>query len=147
MSDIQSNNTADPRHKQQRGLGLNTGMSQQERDLRKSVTFMGFEIKRKSKDQGDGMSFVPPVEENEGAYLTSAGGGFFGTQLDVRGDSYQNDKELIHKYRNAALQPECDAAIEDIVSEAIVSNSRDLPIKLNMPYAILWTAYKYQEWG
>ena len=39
--------------------------------------------------------------------------------------------DLIKRYREMALHPECDSAIEDIVNEAIVSDSNDSPVELN----------------
>ena len=37
---------------------------------------------------------------------------------------------MIKRYRNIAQQPECDSAIEDIISEAVASNEYDAPISL-----------------
>ena len=37
------------------------------------------------------------------------------------GDDTKDNAQLIMKYRGTAMHPECDAAIEDIVNEAIVS--------------------------
>ena len=57
---------------------------------------------------------VSPVPENnaDGSdhYLTS---GFFGSYVDIEG-IYRTEFDLIKRYREMALHPECDSAIEDI---------------------------------
>ena len=40
--------------------------------------------------------------------------------------------DLIRRYREVAIQPECDQAIEDIVNEAIVSDEIEPPVRLNL---------------
>jgi hypothetical protein len=75
---------------------------------------------------------VSPVPENneDGVdhYLTS---GFFGSYVDIEG-VYRSEFDLIKRYREMALHPECDSAIEDIVNEAIVSDSNDVPVKIEL---------------
>jgi hypothetical protein len=44
----------------------------------------------------------------------------------------ETEFELIKRYREMALHPECDSAIEDVVNEAIVADTHDVPVdKLN----------------
>jgi len=57
--------------------------------------------------------------------------GFFGTSLDIEG-VYKTEQDLIKRYREMSLHPECDSAIEDIVNEAIVSDSNDSPIQIEL---------------
>ena len=76
---------------------------------------------------------VSPIPENneDGVdyYLTS---GFFGgTQVDIEG-VYKNEQDLIRRYREMALHPEVDSAIEDIVNEAIVSDTYDSPVQVEL---------------
>ena len=77
-------------------------------------------------------SVVSPVPENnaDGSdhYLTS---GFFGSYVDIEG-VYRTEFDLIKRYREMALQPECDSAIEDIVNEAIVSDTHDSPVEIEL---------------
>ena len=56
--------------------------------------------------------------------------GFFGQYVDIEG-VYKTEFELIKRYREMALHPECDSAIEDIVNEALVSDSNDSPVEIN----------------
>ena len=93
--------------------------------------FFGFEIKRKGSNTGvdsNRPSFVPNTDE-DGAGVIQAGG-HFGAYLDLDGDKAKNEIELIYKYRDIAAQPECDAAIEDIVNESIIGDNVEVPVKL-----------------
>ena len=86
----------------------------------------GFKITRK-KDEGE--SFTLPSSDD--GTIEVAGGGFYSQTLDVDGrDKTEND--LIRRYRDIAIQPECDSAIEDIVSEGIASNEYDAPVALRL---------------
>lgn len=93
----------------------------------------GFEIKKKSQEDKDDkkkVSFVAPFDEDGGMQV--AAGGYFGQYLDMDQNKILDDKALITRYRDAAMQPECDAAIQDIVNEAIVSNEDSAPVELKM---------------
>jgi len=75
------------------------------------------------------LSPVPPNnEDGSDFYLTS---GFFGSYVDIEG-VYRTEFDLIKRYREMALHPECDSAIEDIVNEAIVSDSNDSPVSIEL---------------
>jgi len=90
----------------------------------------GFEIKRKNdKDEEKKLSFVAPQEDDSAGYVINAGG-YFGQYVDMDGGKAKNDADLIMKYREIAMQPETDAAIEDIVNEAIVSDEDSAPVQL-----------------
>ena len=95
------------------------------------MELFGFEIKRKNdeKEQNLRKSFVPKMEDDGAGYIS--GTGHFGQYIDLDGGS-KNEVELIKKYRDIAAQPECDAAIEDIVNEAIVSDEDSAPVDLLM---------------
>ncbi len=75
---------------------------------------------------------VSPVPQNneDGAdyYLSS---GFYGQYLDVEG-VFKTEYDLIRRYREMALHPEVDGAIEDIISEAIVSDQNDSPVQIDL---------------
>lgn len=95
------------------------------------MELFGFQIKRKSDKQEEKLkSFVP--KENEDGAGTIASGGYFGSYVDLDGNSAKNEVDLIMKYRKAAEHPECDAAIEDIVNEAIVSDEDSTPVDITM---------------
>jgi hypothetical protein len=71
---------------------------------------------------------APNNEDGVDHYMSS---GFFGSYVDIEG-VYRTEYELIKRYREMALHPECDSAIEDIVNEAIVSDSNDSPLQIDL---------------
>ena len=84
----------------------------------------GFRITRKKEDAE---TFTLPSSDDGAEDIAT--GGFFSSVYDIEGkDKTQYD--LIKRYRHIAQQPECDSAIEDIVSEGIASNEGDAPISL-----------------
>jgi hypothetical protein len=89
----------------------------------------GFSIEDTEPLSPTTVSPVPPNnEDGVDHYLTS---GFFGSYVDLEG-VYRTEFDLIKRYREMALHPECDSAIEDIVNEAIVSDSNDTPVQIEL---------------
>ena len=72
------------------------------------------------------------MDEDEGIGNVINAGGHFGQYVDINGDQTKNEKELILKYRDISQHAECDAAVEDIVNEAIVSDEDSAPVSLIM---------------
>ena len=93
------------------------------------MRLFGFSIEDTEKTPPGVVSPVPP-NKNDGneSYISS---GFFGSYVDIEG-VYRNENELIRRYRSMALYPECDSAIEDIVNEAIVADSNDSPVSIEL---------------
>ena len=90
------------------------------------------ELQQQQKDDEKKRSFVAPAEPIDGGYSIDVGamGGYYGQFYDISGTNFKNEVELIGKYRNIALTPEVDAAVEDIVAESIVSNEDSAPVDL-----------------
>jgi hypothetical protein len=89
----------------------------------------GFSIEDNEELSKGVVSPVPPnKEDGVDHYLTS---GFFGSYVDIEG-VYRTEFDLIKRYREMALHPECDSAIEDIVNEAIVSDTNDSPVQIDL---------------
>ena len=95
----------------------------------------GFTIQKALKDQGPREKTFTDPTPDDGA-IEIAGGGFFASILDTDGRE-RSDLDLIRRYRDISMQSECDAAIEDIVNEGIISNLNDIPVNIdlhNIPY-------------
>jgi hypothetical protein len=73
-------------------------------------------------------SFVLPQNDDD-AVSIEAVGGFFGQYVDFD-HTTRNDADLVFKYREMSMHPECQAAIDDIVSDAIVSEENSAPVKI-----------------
>ena len=87
------------------------------------MELFGFEFKRKEKEV-DLPSFVEEADTDDGAVVISAGGAY-GTYVDLDG-TVRSEAELVTRYREMALVPECDAAIDEIVNESIAIDEKNL---------------------
>ncbi len=96
------------------------------------MELFGYEISKKLKKvEKEFISPVPKSNEDGGATVT-VGGGYYGQYVDLSGTSTVSDHELILKYRESAQQPECDAAISDIVDGALSASDTSSPVDLAM---------------
>ena len=86
----------------------------------------GFQINRKSEKKGQ--SPVPPLADEP---VSIAAGGYFGTYVDTDATA-RNEYELIRRYRDMALHPEVDSAVDEIVNEFVVSDNNDSCVDINL---------------
>ena len=92
----------------------------------------GFEITR-AKDNKAIKSIVPPRDDDGAGYVTAtSAGSHYGHYINMEGDDSKDQAQLILKYRGSAYQPEADAAIEDIVNEAITAAENKPSVALNV---------------
>jgi hypothetical protein len=84
-------------------------------------SLFGFTISRDEKEVESSVqqSFAPPTTDDGALTITSAA--YYGTYVDLDGTA-KNEVELISRYREMAMQPEIESAIDDIVNEAIVQD-------------------------
>ena len=93
-----------------------------------SSRLFGFTYK---KDELEEINKLSPIPPNRDDGVTVAAGGLtgYGIPLDDQGSK---DADLIRRYRCMAMHPEVDSAIEDIVNEAIVSDTNDTPVAIDL---------------
>jgi len=90
----------------------------------------GFKIGDSGEGKSKGIvSPVPRNDEDKSEFYISSG--FYGQYVDIEG-VYKNEQDLVRRYREMSLHPECDSAIEDIVNEAIVSDLNDSPVEIEL---------------
>ena len=85
------------------------------------ISLFGFQIVRASQPEQVQPAVTAPTTD-DGA-VTVASGGYFGTYLDLE-SSFKNENDLITRYREMAMQPELEAAIDDIVNESVVHDEK-----------------------
>ena len=90
----------------------------------------GFKITRSKNEKATSQDFTLPSVD-DGSQTVIGGGGHIGHYLDIEG-KIKDEADLIRRYREVAIQPECDQAIEDIVNEAIVSDEIEPPVRINL---------------
>ena len=86
----------------------------------------GFQIQRKEGRKGQ--SPVPPNAEES---IAVAAGGYYGTYVDTDNQA-RNEFEMIRRYRDMALHPEVDSAVDEVVNEFVVSDAHDTPVEINL---------------
>ncbi len=94
-----------------------------------TTRLFGFSIEDSENTPPSVVSPIPPSEGDENNYYLSSG--FFGSYVDIEG-VYRTEFDLIKRYREMALHPEVDGAIEDIVNEAVVSDTDDTPVQIEL---------------
>ena len=88
----------------------------------------GFSIENNDETPKSVVSPVPPSQEDGNDHYMTAG--FFGNYVDLEG-VYKNEFDLIRRYREMALHPEVDSAIEDVVHEFLSLIPMKVQLKLN----------------
>lgn len=78
-------------------------------------------------------ALVPPQREGE-AVVSEGGLGFFsGYSIDFESNaSFHDEVGLINQYRDLALQPEVDEAINSIIDEVVVREDGEMPVQLRL---------------
>ena len=88
----------------------------------------GFSLER-AKKVPKGPSFVQ--KDSLDGSQPIVGGGYYGYSVDFDG-TIRNEYELITRYREMVLQPECDSAVDDVVNETICGNFDDVPVAVEL---------------
>ncbi len=86
----------------------------------------GFQINRKPGNKGQS-----PVPPNADDAIAVAAGGYYGTYVETDNQS-RNEFELIRRYRDMAIHPEVDSAVDEVVNEFVVSDLNDSPVEINL---------------
>lgn len=73
---------------------------------------------------------IPQHQMDDGA-VTITQGSYYGTYVDLEG-SVRNELELITRYREMSLHPECSEAIEEIVTEAVTQDVDGKVVDINL---------------
>jgi len=98
-----------------------------------AIELFGFTIGRTQKEQEakEKVSFTLPSSEDGSLDISGAAGAAYGTYLDMDGAA-KNESDLIRRYRQMALFPEAELAIDDIVNEAVVADRELNPVNINL---------------
>ena len=88
----------------------------------------GFSFKKKAVKERAPSPVQPSSEDGATSYIA---GGYYGQYLDLDGN-FKTEYDMVKKYREMAMHPEVDSAIEDILHEAIVADQNDSPVEINL---------------
>lgn len=94
------------------------------------MQLFGWLIKRADEPDPNKLQAIAPPVEDDGALVIQSGGNY-GTYVDLEG-SAKTEAELVLKYREMAMHPEVDAAVDDIVNESIVVEKNEKTVEINL---------------
>ena len=94
------------------------------------VQLFGFEISRKKQQEQDEKNKTFALPQNDDGAVTIQSGAYYGTYVDLDG-VVRNEIELITRYREMAMQPELETAIDEIVNEAIVNDDAESGVEID----------------
>jgi len=92
------------------------------------VKLFGFTLLKTAEQSKESKSFIPPESMNDDGSL-HVSTNFYTTTYNLENNA-KSDAELIDRYRDMSIHPEVEIAIDDIVSEAIVNEADQNPVKL-----------------
>jgi len=95
------------------------------------VQLFGFEISRKKNQQKDENLKSFAIPQNDDGAVTIQSGAYYGTYVDLDG-VVRNEIELITRYREMAMQPELETAIDEIINEAIVNDNKGTGVEIDL---------------
>jgi len=98
-----------------------------------AIELFGFRVGRDEENAERNAQQIPtftPPPNVDGA-MEVAPGGAYGTFVDMEGVA-KNEAELITRYREMSMYPECESAIDDVVNEALITDDQDEPVSLNL---------------
>jgi hypothetical protein len=90
----------------------------------------GWEAQRTNPDPAVSLPSIVPEVKDDGALVVAAGGAY-GTYIDLDG-AIRTDSELITRYREMALTPEIDQAVQAICDEAIIVDEKTPIVRLEL---------------
>ena len=96
-----------------------------------AVKLFGFTIGREDEQEEKKFQSFAAADIDDGALeiTPTAIGGAWGAYLDIEGTA-KNESELVSRYREMALYPECEYAVDDIVNEAIIMDEKKPPVSI-----------------
>ena len=96
------------------------------------ATLFGWKFEeQKDREEPNLQSFSAPEFDDGSTIVGSAG--VYGTYLNLD-NTFNNEFDLMARYRSMSMQPECELAIDEIVNEAIISGRKSYPVNIELDY-------------
>ncbi len=96
--------------------------------------FLGFTIGKDDEVPEERLQpFAAPVNQDAALELhgPTVTGGAYGTYLDLEG-TVKNEIELITRYREMAMNPEVELAVDDIINESVITEQGQAPVSISL---------------
>ena len=96
------------------------------------ATLFGWKFEEQTEREEENLqSFSAPDYEDGSAVVGAAG--VYGTYLNID-STFNNEFDLMARYRAMSMQPECELAIDEIVNESIISGRKTYPVNIELDY-------------
>lgn len=96
-----------------------------------TITRAGSNKKNQESQSNEPTQKTFSIPSNDDGAVTIQSGAYYGHYVDLDG-IVRNEIELITRYREMAIQPELEGAIDDIVNEAIVHDDSGRSVEINL---------------
>lgn len=95
------------------------------------LNIFGYQIKKKKDAEVSKQLSSPVAPSNEEGALINNASSFYSMVLDLDAN-LKSENDLLRRYRETAMYPDVDAAIEDIVNEAISADEDEDAVELDL---------------
>ena len=96
------------------------------------ATLFGWKFEEQQEKENENIQSFSPPEFDDGSAVVGAAG-VYGTYLNLD-STFNNEFDLMARYRSMSMQPECEIAIDEIVNESIVSGRKTYPVNIELDY-------------
>ena len=99
-----------------------------------AIKLLGFTIGRDSEEVPEERLQAFSLPENEDAAITVeslASGEAYGTYIDLEG-TVKSEIDLITRYREMAMNPEVELAVDDIINESVITENGKSPVSISL---------------
>ena len=99
-----------------------------------AIKLLGFTIGRDSEEVPEERLQAFSLPENEDAAITIeslASGEAYGTYIDLEG-TVKSEIDLITRYREMAMNPEVELAVDDIINESVITENGKSPVSISL---------------
>jgi len=97
--------------------------------MKSPFELLGWEFRKRASDEKIAAPYVEPNNDDAAFVVGSSYYGHNVHQLSLD-QNFQNENDLIQKYRDISLYPEVDAAVTDIVNESINGDNESCPVNI-----------------
>lgn len=94
------------------------------------MQLFGFQITRNDKEEQEAITSFAPEIKDDGAVVVQEGGAY-GVYLDLE-SAVKTESELVTRYREMAMHPETDSAIDDVINEMIAYDVEGDLVTINL---------------
>jgi len=93
-------------------------------------TLFGWKFEESQDRSEQNLQSFTTAENDDGSTIVGSAG-VYGTYLNLE-TNFQNESDLLARYRSMIMQPECELAVDEIVNEAIVANRKAYPVHIDL---------------